>query len=114
MSGHTPWAKLRNRLHARCSVTPPALPLPLAVNAPWRNPYVIMTAAGHRPSEVADVLGGALCACGQASWSHAQEYGPYGGCPWGWYDARTFLRRYGVPGELRLPPETEAEAGDEV
>lgn len=72
------------------------LPLPLAVTGPWRDAYVIMTAAGHKPSGLADIGGGDQCACRQASWSHLDEFGPYGGCPVGWYDAREFLARYGI------------------
>lgn len=74
----------------------PPLPLPLAVTAPWRDAYVIMTAAGHRPSGLADAFGGYLCACRDSSWLDLAEYGPYGGCQLGWYDAREFLARYGV------------------
>ena len=58
--------------------------------------YVIMTAAGHRPSGLADAFGGYLCACRGASWSHSPGYGPNGGCAEGWYDAREFLARYRV------------------
>lgn len=74
----------------------PPLPLPLAINAPWRDTYVIMTAAGHKPSGLADIGGGYQCACRQASWSHLAVFGPYGGCATGWYDAQEFLSRYGV------------------
>lgn len=63
---------------------------------------VIMAVAGHGPSGVADAFGGYLCRCRAASWSSSDAYGPYGGCPQGWYDAREFLARYGVPDDLRL------------
>jgi hypothetical protein len=57
---------------------------------------VIMATAGHRPSGLADAFGGYLCACRAASWSNLDSYGPYGGCPEGWYDATQFLKRHGV------------------
>lgn len=57
---------------------------------------VIMATAGHRPSGLADAFGGYLCACRAASWSNLDEYGPYGGCPEGWYDARKFLAHHEV------------------
>lgn len=63
---------------------------------------VIMAVAGHRPTGLADALGGYLCACRAASWSNLDEYGPYGGCPAGWYDAREFLARYGVPAPINF------------
>lgn len=67
---------------------------------PWTKLHVIMTLAGHKPSSLADAGGGYLCACQRASWSSLDEYGPYGGCPKGWYDAREFLARHGVPSEV--------------
>lgn len=63
---------------------------------PWAKVYTIATLAGHKPSGFADAFGGYLCACRQASWSPLDEFGPYGGCVAGWYDAREFLARYGV------------------
>ncbi len=95
MSGHTPWAKLRDKLYPRPRVAPP-LPLPLAVGGPWRDAYVVMTAAGHKPSGLADIGGGYLCACRKASWSNLERYGPYGSCEEGYWDAVTFLAKYGV------------------
>ena len=64
---------------------------------PWAKLHVISTLAGHKPSGLADAFGGYLCACRAASWSTLDSYGPYGGCSVGWYDAKEFLARYGVP-----------------
>lgn len=50
---------------------------------PWARLHTIATIAGHRPTGLADVGGGYLCACRQESWSNLDEYGPYGGLPGG-------------------------------
>lgn len=106
MSGRRAWRELRDRLRARPAV-PTTVTHVVAVrdNASWRKPFTIMTVAGHRPTGLADACGGYLCACQQASWSNLGEYGPYGACPVGWYDAREFLFRYCVPEPLRVPVE---------
>lgn len=101
MSGRTIWARLRERLDARRAASTDAATVTHVLafdddDAPWRKPFAVLTIAGHRPSGLADVGGGYLCACRQASWSNLDEYGPYGGCPEGWFDAREFLARYGV------------------
>lgn len=87
---------LAERLRRYLRPRPPAIALPLADGGPWRRPYVIMTAAGHRPTGLAGAMGDYRCACGQSSWSTHDDYGPYGGCVIGWHDAREFLSRYGV------------------
>lgn len=113
MSGHTPWARLRERLNARLAasadVTTVTHVIAFEDDAPWRRPFAVMSIAGHRPTGLADVCGGYLCACRQASWSNLDEYGPYGGCPVGWVDAREFLARYGIPEPIQLPVRDGAE-----
>ena len=78
--------------------------------------HTIATLAGHRPSGLANALGGYLCACRQSSWSHLDVFGPYGGCATGWADARAFLHRHGVPSELTLPDpnDVDSELVDEL
>lgn len=101
MSGHTPWARLREQLRQRRDARRDAVASATAMlgGEQWDKLHAIATLAGHRPSDIADASGGYLCACRQASWSHLATFGPHGGCPAGWYDAREFLARYGVASE---------------
>jgi hypothetical protein len=49
---------------------------------------------GHRSSELADAFGGYLCTCENNSWLHLEEFGPLGGCTYGWKLARRALRNH--------------------